>query len=179
MRSQLQLGALKYKKKTLFSRQSCDELQRALNPVVQSIAFEPLRSDQHPALHGPASDVEHLDVRLFQGFVSLVHAEPHDQRVFPHAHEQVAVEQKADAAEHFLLVNALLPRQTFADALGQCFVEGHRRLRCSMVGSCPRWCESNSTRRPRAFRCSRPNAAATTPEAQSKPPGCPAGSESP
>jgi hypothetical protein len=37
---------------------------------------------------------------------SFVASKPHDERLLPNTHEQIAVEQKANAAEHFLLGDA-------------------------------------------------------------------------
>ena len=109
--------------------QLLDELPRPLNPAGQRvIALDAFRRDQNPALHRPAGDVELLDVRLLQRLVAPVRAEPHDERVLPHVHQKVAVEQEADAAEHLLLFDVLAPAQPLPDAPSQCFVEGHHSL---------------------------------------------------
>src|SRR5262249_52901961 len=87
--------------------------------------------------HGPTSDVELLDMRLQQGQVALAGAEPGDERILPDADEHVAVEQEADAAEHLLLLDPFSAGQSFADALGPFFAEGHRCPRSAFFAGQP------------------------------------------
>jgi len=65
-------------------------------------------------------------VRLTQRRFYLVGAEACEEGVLPDADEQVAVEEKADAAEHLLLLDALLASQGVPDAGGEGFIEGHQ-----------------------------------------------------
>jgi hypothetical protein len=60
--------------------------------------------------------------------VAIVGAEAGDEPVLPDSGQCVAFEEEADAAEHLLLLDVLTPGQPVPDALGQGFVEGHRRL---------------------------------------------------
>src|SRR5262249_7867964 len=85
---------------SLFFGQCLHELRRPLDPAAHLlVALDTFQPDRHPSLHGPTSDVELLDMRLQQGQVVLVGAEPGDERILPDADEHVAVEQEADAAE--------------------------------------------------------------------------------
>src|SRR5262249_36360167 len=60
---------------SLFCGQCLHELRRPLDPAAQLlVALDAFRPDQHPAFHGPTSDVELLDMRLQQGPVALVGA---------------------------------------------------------------------------------------------------------
>src|SRR5262249_12854062 len=121
---------------SLFCGQCLHELHRPLNPAAQLVAvLDALRLDQHPALHRPPGDVELADVRFLERLLALLRAEPHDEGVLPDPYEHVAVQQEADAAEHPLLLDALLAGQGLADAPGQCFAEGHRSLLVSVPGS--------------------------------------------
>src|SRR5262249_57818153 len=54
---------------------------------------------------------------------------PHDEGVLPDSDEQVPVEEEADTAEHFLLLDVLAPSQLLPDAFGESFIESHWRLR--------------------------------------------------
>jgi hypothetical protein len=82
-----------------FQGQSPDELDRPLSPVAQRVVFpDAYRLDQHPALYGPARDVE----------------------------LEVPVQQEADAAEPLLLLDVLAPGQSLPNAPGHGLAEGHR-----------------------------------------------------
>src|SRR5262249_47972060 len=110
-----------------FPRQLPDKLHRPLNPAAQLVVgLDAFRGDQHPALHRPPGDVELLDVRFLERLVASFRAEADDERILPDAHEQVAVQQEADAAKHLLLLDALAPGESSTDALGKFFAEGHR-----------------------------------------------------
>src|SRR5262249_35868293 len=114
---------------SLFCGQCLHELRRPLDPAAQLVAaLDALRLDQPPALHRSAGDVELVDVRLLQRLIALVRAEPHDEGIPPDADEHVAVDQAADAADHLLLLDALLAGQGVPDAGGEGFIEGHRSL---------------------------------------------------
>ena len=67
-------------------------------------------------------------MRLEQGQVALVGAEPGDERILLDADEHVAVEHEADVAEHLLLLDALAPGQVLPDACGKRFIEGQVKL---------------------------------------------------
>src|SRR5262245_12521066 len=114
---------------SLFCGQCLHELRCPLDPAAQLlVALDTFRPDQHPALHGPTSDVELLDMRLQQGQVALVGAEPGDERILPDADEHVAVEQEADAAEHLLLLDPFSAGQGVPGSGSEGFIEGHRSL---------------------------------------------------
>jgi hypothetical protein len=106
-----------------------NELHRPLNPDAHLlIVIDVFRLDQHPAFHRPARDVELLDVRFPSAPRLPLPDRAARRRVLPDAHEQVAVEQKANAPEHLLLFHILAAGQPLPDALGEGFIEGHRRL---------------------------------------------------
>src|SRR6516164_6697047 len=119
---------------SLFYGQCLHELRCPLDPTAQLlVALDTFRPDQHPALHGPTSDVELRDMRLQQGQVALVGAEPGDERILPDADEHVAAEQEPDAAKHLLLLDALAPGQVWPDACGKRFIEGHWWLPSAII----------------------------------------------
>src|SRR5262245_15232237 len=97
----------------LLRRQRPDELHRPLDPVGQLVVvLNPFRGDHHPTVHCPARDVELPDVRFEQGLVAAFRAEADDQGILPDADDHVAVKQESDAAEQFLLLDALFPGQS-------------------------------------------------------------------
>src|SRR5262245_31661567 len=100
--------------------QLADELHRPLDPAAQlAIIREPLRGDQHPALHCLAGDVKRFDVRFSPRLLTLLRPEAGDQGVLPDAHAHVAVEEEAEATEHLPLRDALPPGQGCANACRQ------------------------------------------------------------
>jgi hypothetical protein len=76
-------------------------------------------------------------VRFLERLLALVRAESDDEGVVSDLHEHVAVEQEADAAEHLLLLDPFLARQSLADALGQFFAKGHRCPRSAFFAGQP------------------------------------------
>jgi hypothetical protein len=92
-----------------FRGQFPDELHCSLNPWLHlSIVLDALRFHHQPALHRFAGDVEFLDMLLQQRLLVAFRADTNDHRVLPDTHEHVAIQQEADAAKHFLLIDALL-----------------------------------------------------------------------
>src|SRR5690348_10403782 len=94
----------------LLHRQRLHELQRPVDPDGQLVVVhDAIRLNRHPIPHRPAGDVKRPDVRLPKRRLALIRAEAGDEPVLPDPGQGVAVEQEADAAEHLLLLDALLP----------------------------------------------------------------------
>src|SRR6516165_9855988 len=108
-----------------------NEFQRALNPLVQLfIVYDALGLYQHPALHRLASDVEFLDVRFEHRMFVLVRTNAGDERVLPNPDEHVAVEKKADPAEHLLALDILVTGEVLADTSGESLIICHDPASC-------------------------------------------------
>jgi hypothetical protein len=94
-----------------------DELCCLFDPTTQlMIAVDAIWIYHHPALHRSSCDIEFGDVLFLQGAFICVLADSNNQRVFPDANQQVAVQQETNAAEHLLFRDATLTREEMANA---------------------------------------------------------------
>src|SRR5882724_10684745 len=72
-------------------RQLADELDCALNPLFHlRFVLDPIAGDDHPSLHDPARDVEHLDVWFEERRFAFFWSEADDQ-ILPDANKQISV----------------------------------------------------------------------------------------
>lgn len=85
----------------------------------------PFRRNHCPAFHRLASDVHRFDVRFLKQFGGSPLTDAGNQPLLIHAHAHVAIQQPADAAEHFLLRETIPALQQVDQTLGENWIVSH------------------------------------------------------
>jgi hypothetical protein len=102
------------------------EREAALDPDVQFVSLDVLRVDPEPALHRPAAHHHLLGRRRLHELVRLGRVDPSEEAALPARSDgHIAVDQEGEAAEHRLLLDALLSGDEVSDPRCELLVVGH------------------------------------------------------